>query len=109
ADTVFTWQTYHQSFRIGSPLDAGWLVFFLCVGAAALDPSMRDLDAPGPAASAVLTKRRFAVLLAVAALLVPTIVTLRAGNEVPLFLTASIALFGLVLARMFGVVKAWEQ
>jgi diguanylate cyclase (GGDEF)-like protein/PAS domain S-box-containing protein len=102
ADAVYTWQTFNDRFAAGGLLDSGWMLFYVCVGAAGLHPSMRELDAPAPTGPARITRARFALLLAIAALLVPVAVTLKAAarHELVVFVVASAVLFGLVLARM---------
>ena len=46
----------------GGPLEAGWLSFYLLLGAAALHPSMRRLADPVPQADPKHARRRLAIL-----------------------------------------------
>jgi diguanylate cyclase (GGDEF)-like protein/PAS domain S-box-containing protein len=43
ADCVYGWIQLHGSWKVGGPTDLGWVLFYVCWGAAALHPSMRDL------------------------------------------------------------------
>ncbi|WP_433615906.1 putative bifunctional diguanylate cyclase/phosphodiesterase [Dactylosporangium sp. CA-139114] len=111
ADAAYTWQSLRGGFHAGSWVDAGWIGFYLCVGCAALDPRMRTLDERLPPAAPRLSSGRVAVLLAVAALLIPVVVTVRAAasGELAVFLTASCALFVLVLVRLADVVNVLRE
>src|SRR5204863_8388751 len=106
ADSLYTVETLNGVFVAGSLLDVGWMAFYLAVGAAALHPAMVALDQPAPAAPSRITRGRFAIVLAVAALLVPMIITVRSAplGDLPVFLGVIFVLFSLVLARMAGLV-----
>ncbi|GGM73402.1 hypothetical protein GCM10007977_088740 [Dactylosporangium sucinum] len=110
-DAVYTWQSLNGEFRAGSWVDAGWIAFYLGIGCAALHPRMRRMDEPLPEAAARLSSGRFAVLLAVAALLIPVVVTIKSApaTELAVFLTASSVLFVLVLVRMADLVAALRE
>ncbi|GAB3846291.1 hypothetical protein GCM10027610_064120 [Dactylosporangium cerinum] len=110
-DGIFTWQSLHGQFRVGTWVDLGWLVFYIGAGCAALHPDMRRLTEPVPAAPARLTSGRFAVLLAVAALLIPAVITVRATavGELPVFLAASGVLFALILIRMADLMAVLRE
>ncbi len=107
ADTIYTVQTLNRVFVAGGVLDLGWMVFYLAVGTAALHPSMVDLDRPMPTGPDRITRGRFAITLAVAALLVPLIITVRSAElgDLPVFLGVIFVLFSLVLARMAGLAQ----
>src|SRR5262249_46190199 len=107
ADALYTVETLNGVFGAGSVLDAGWMLFYLAVGAAALHPSMVDLDRPMPTGPDRITRGRFAIVLAVAALLVPLLITVRSARlgDLPVFLGVIFVLFTLVLARMAGLVQ----
>ena len=107
ADAFYTVETLNGVFVAGGLLDTGWMLFYLAVGSAALHPSMVDLDRPTPAGPDRITRGRFAVVLAVAALLVPLIITVRSARlgDLPVFLGVIFVLFSLVLARMVGLVQ----
>lgn len=100
--------TYHHQLS----LDVGWTAFYLLWGAAALHPSMRELEQPSPDDEAKLTPLRL-VLLAGASLVAPVMELLsaaRAGDtDMIVVIAASIGLFGLVVARMAGLVRQQER
>src|SRR5579863_900970 len=48
ADCIYGWIQLHGLWRVGGPTDLGWVLFYVCWGAAALHPSMRDLTAERP-------------------------------------------------------------
>jgi diguanylate cyclase (GGDEF)-like protein/PAS domain S-box-containing protein len=110
-DAVYSWLSLRGAFHAGTWVDAGWIVFYVCFGGAALHPDMRALDQRLPAAPPRLSSGRFAVLLAVAALLIPVVVTVKsaASTELAVFLTASCVLFVLVLARLGDVVNVLRE
>jgi diguanylate cyclase (GGDEF)-like protein/PAS domain S-box-containing protein len=93
-------------------VDAGWLAFYVCFGAAALHPSMRELDQPAPSGEGKITRARFGVLLALASLLAPTVLAIQdargEGVDVPVVVGCSVALFLLATFRMGGLVTALE-
>jgi diguanylate cyclase (GGDEF)-like protein/PAS domain S-box-containing protein len=107
ADAVYTWQSLRGTFHAGTWVDVGWIAFYLCTGCAALHPRMRSVDEPLPPAAPRLSSGRVAVLLAVAALLIPVVITVKsaASTELAVFLTASCVLFVLVLVRLADVVN----
>ncbi|MFI5910800.1 putative bifunctional diguanylate cyclase/phosphodiesterase [Dactylosporangium sp. NPDC051541] len=111
SDTVYTWQSLRGDFHAGSWVDASWGAFYLCVGCAALHPAMRTVDERLPAAPPRLSSGRVAVLLAVAALLIPVVITIKsaASTELAVFLTASCVLFVLVLVRLADVVNVLRE
>jgi diguanylate cyclase (GGDEF)-like protein/PAS domain S-box-containing protein len=90
--------------------DIGWLFYFASLGSAALHPSMRDLDHPAPRGVLKITRVRFGVLLAVAALLPPAVIAVQATRggwlSIPLIGGVGCVLFTLVLIRMSGLVVA---
>ena len=92
--------------------DAGWITFYVLWGAAALHPSMRELDEPRPAHETRLTPLRLALLFA-ASLVAPVIEFWReaSGGDFDLLvvITASGILFGFVLVRMTGLVRRHER
>jgi len=93
-------------------LDIGWIGFYLLWGAAALHPSMRELEEPSPDAEAKLTPVRLA-LLAGASLIAPTIELIDAvrsdNTDLIVIIAASVFLFSLVVARMAGLVRQQER
>ncbi len=97
------------SYTVGSWLDIGWMSSYVLWGAAALDPSMRQLSARAPDTAASLSRHRL-VLLAGATLIAPVAILANSiwpigGFSVPMTAAVSVVLFGLVLARMVGLVS----
>jgi PAS domain S-box-containing protein len=97
------------SFSIDRLLDAGWMCSYLLWGAAALDPSMRELSTPTGSTDTSLSGRRV-LLLAAAALVAPATLLVNSwrpveGFDVPVVAASSAVLFGLVLVRMLGLVS----
>ncbi|WP_432839222.1 putative bifunctional diguanylate cyclase/phosphodiesterase [Dactylosporangium sp. CA-092794] len=111
ADAVYTWQSLRGEFHAGSWVDLGWIGFYLCVGGSALHPGMRRVDERLPPSAPRLSSGRVAVLLAVAALLIPLVITVKAAEstELAVFLTASCVLFVLVLVRLADVVAVLRE
>jgi diguanylate cyclase (GGDEF)-like protein/PAS domain S-box-containing protein len=93
-------------------LDVGWIGFYLLWGAAALHPSMSEIDRPAVQSGGVLTRFRLG-LLAGASLIAPTIGIvddLNAGDyDFAVVRAASIVLFGLVVSRMAGLMRQQER
>ena len=48
ADCVYGWIQFHGSWKVGGPTDLGWVLFYLCWGAAALHPAMREVTVEQP-------------------------------------------------------------
>jgi len=115
SDTVYAMQQIVGTWVPGGVTDVVWSGFYLAFGAAAMHPSMRQLDEPAPASPPKITRLRFGVLLALAALLVPAAVTvevIRGGLEhvhVQLMGSVGCLLFALVLLRMSGLVSALHE
>ena len=111
-DFVYGLMLLHGTYDHQLSLDVGWIAFYLLWGAAALHPSMRELEEPSRDAEPKLTPVRLA-LLAGASLIAPTIELLdavREGNtDLIVIISASIFLFTLVLARMAGLVRQQER
>jgi PAS domain S-box-containing protein len=98
------------SYNVGSALDVGWMCTYLLWGAAALDPSMRELSTRASATDTSLSGRRV-LLLAAATLVAPATLLVNSwwpvdGFDVPVAAAASAVLFGLVLVRMLGLVSS---
>jgi hypothetical protein len=93
-------------------LDGGWIGFYLLWGAAALHPSMSELDQPAVQSGGALTPFRLG-LLAGASLIAPTIGIvddLNAGDfDFAVVRAASIVLFCLVVSRMAGLMRQQER
>lgn len=112
SDVIYGWQILQDTYVQGSPLDAGWIAFYVLFGAAALHPSVPKFSQPRREAHPRLTPSRLA-LLAGATLLAPGVQTAQAvfhqTSSVPAVTgVASIVLFTLVVLRMAGLVRAQE-
>jgi diguanylate cyclase (GGDEF)-like protein/PAS domain S-box-containing protein len=94
-------------------LDAGWIAFYILWGAAALHPSMARLDQPvSSGEAAVLTRFRLALLTggSMVAPIIGLVHDVRVGDmDFAVVRAASLALFGLVVARMAGLVRVQEH
>jgi signal transduction histidine kinase len=92
----------------GSPIDAAYMGFALCCGAAALHPSMATVAAPSPPAAARRPRWRLA-FLAGAAVLAPAVQLLEWTRgrpiEVPVVAAGSIIMFLLIVARTQGLTR----
>jgi diguanylate cyclase (GGDEF)-like protein/PAS domain S-box-containing protein len=104
--------TLHGMYEHQLSLDAGWIGSYLLWGAAALHPSMAGLEQPAVGREAVLTRARLG-LLTCASLMAPIIGLIhdvRVGDvDYAAIRIASIALFGLVVVRMAGLVRQQER
>jgi diguanylate cyclase (GGDEF)-like protein/PAS domain S-box-containing protein len=93
-------------------LDTGWIGFYLLWGAAALHPSMSEIDQPAVQSGGLLTRFRLG-LLAGASLIAPTIGIVDDLNngdyDFAVVRGASIVLFGLVVSRMAGLMRQQER
>ena len=111
-DFIYGLMLLHGTYDHQLSLDIGWIAFYVLWGAAALHPSMRELEEPSPDAEAKLTPVRLA-LLAGASLVAPTIELIdavRSGNtDLIVTIGASVVLFTLVVARMAGLVRQQER
>ena len=92
-------------------LDVGWISFYLLWGAAALHPSMRDLERAAPDRDTRLTPLRL-VTLVCASLIAPVMALLQVideGDDQFVVNVAAIILFALVVTRMAGLVRQQER
>jgi len=108
ADTAFGVVTLRGPYPPGTPIDAGYIVFLIACGAAALHPSMAEVATPG----ATVTPRRprwRLVPLGAAAILAPAVQMLEWTRgqpiEVPVVATGSIVMFLLIVARTQGLTR----
>jgi diguanylate cyclase (GGDEF)-like protein/PAS domain S-box-containing protein len=94
----------------GQPwLDVGWISFYLLWGAAALHPSMRELERPSDREPRLSATRL--ALLTGASLMAPLIAlmqTVEGTRDRAVANVAAVMLFGLVVARMSGLVRQQE-
>ena len=112
-DTVYTYisvtgAVYDQS----GYLEAGWGLFYLLWGAAALHPSMRTLSDKAPDVERGMSRPRL-LLLGAASLIAPGVMLIQFGRadnaDMPVLIGASVMLFVLVVLRMAGLVRRQEQ
>jgi diguanylate cyclase (GGDEF)-like protein/PAS domain S-box-containing protein len=92
-------------------LDAGWISYYLCWGAAALHPSMRSLEEPAPEREVKLSRSRL-VVLTIASLIAPATQVLVGGAQgidMRVMIASSSSLFLLVVARMAVLVRQQER
>jgi diguanylate cyclase (GGDEF)-like protein/PAS domain S-box-containing protein len=110
-DSIYAWKLLHGGYNTGGVLDAGWALFYVLLGAAALHPSMAALSQRAPAPGVGLSRRRI-VLLALASLTAPVMLIVRAALGAPLevyvLAAASAVLFALVITRMTGIMRRHE-
>ncbi|HYN92130.1 MAG TPA: EAL domain-containing protein [Thermoleophilaceae bacterium] len=111
-DFVYGLMILHGTYDHQLWLDAGWIGFYLLWGAAALHPSMSDIDQPTVKRGEVLTRFRL-VLLSGASLVAPVIGMLHdlhvGDYDFAVVRAGSIVLFGLVVSRMAGLVRQQER
>ena len=112
-DTLYTYISvqglvYNQS----GYLEAGWGIFYLLWGAAALHPSMRNLSDKAPDVERRMSKLRL-LLLGGASLIAPGVMLIQLSRadsvDMPVLIGASVMLFVLVVLRMSGLVRRQEQ
>jgi signal transduction histidine kinase len=102
---------YHTESLNGRLLDAGWLTFYLLLGASALHPSMRTLSERDLRARSRLA-RGWLAFLAGAALLTPATIILQSfrgpQHDTAVLAVACALLFLLVIYRMSGLIRQVE-
>jgi diguanylate cyclase (GGDEF)-like protein/PAS domain S-box-containing protein len=114
ADSVYGIANLHTSFNWhdGNPFDLGWILFYVCWGAAALHPSMRELSEPRRAAPLRTSNGRL-LLLGAVSLVAPVALFVEAllGRLTDAAAIAGVAalMFLLVVLRMALVVRAHGQ
>ena len=106
SDTAYSVLQVSGGYQAGGPVDAGWIAWYACWGAAALHPSMAALSEPAPAREQRLGRVRL-WLLALASLVAPAIAAGQAALhrpvDVPAFVLGSVVLSLLALARVAGL------
>jgi diguanylate cyclase (GGDEF)-like protein/PAS domain S-box-containing protein len=111
-DFIYGIMTLDNSFHHQLLLDLGWISFLLMWGAAALHPSMVELQEPVRDSEAKLTHLRLALLTG-ASLIAPICILLkelhRVDYDLSVIVCSSIVLFGLVVARMADLVRQQER
>ncbi len=112
SDAFYAVAVLNETYKLGSPMDYGWLLAYTLWATAALHPSMRLLTEPTRGYRPRLTSRRIA-LLAAASLLAPGVLAIEhaRGNphSVPVVVGATVVLFLLSLVRLSGIVREHES
>ncbi|HET9740746.1 MAG TPA: EAL domain-containing protein [Solirubrobacteraceae bacterium] len=110
-DFVYGLVTLNGTYTGQLTLDAGWIAFYLLWGAAALHPSMRELEQAAPDRDMRLRPVRLSLLLT-AAVIAPVIEMaqeIEQTDDLIVVNVASIVLFGLVVVRIAGLVHQQER
>jgi diguanylate cyclase (GGDEF)-like protein/PAS domain S-box-containing protein len=109
-DSAYTYALLTDAYDHQLVYDAGWIVYYLLWGAAALHPSMRTLSEPALDTRSRLTPLRLS-LLAGACLIAPGIRAWQSWGDTDklVLISASAFLFLLVVARMAGLVRQEER
>jgi diguanylate cyclase len=107
-DVAYAFQVADETYVAGSLIDAGWMIAYALVAAAALHPSMRDLARPHPVEVAWLGKVRltFLTLALLTGPILVLMVDVSLASDVPILAAGSAILSVLVLVRLAGVVNA---
>jgi diguanylate cyclase (GGDEF)-like protein/PAS domain S-box-containing protein len=79
SDVAYGWIQLNGTWRLGTPVDLGWVAFYVLWGAAALHPSMRELTEPKVLRQNNERLRRL-VLLGLASLIAPTVLLVEVLN-----------------------------
>jgi diguanylate cyclase (GGDEF)-like protein len=112
SDALYGAKLVGASTGTGGLMHAGWALYYVLLGSAALHPSMRLLSTPGPQSDGRLSRVRLA-LLTCASLTVPLLIVLREALHESLDLYvlvgSSACMFALVLLRMAGIVRRNEE
>jgi signal transduction histidine kinase len=110
ADEVYGFTA--SSYTSGDAVDAGWMLAYVLLGAAALHPSMRDLEMPRRRATLHVGAWRIG-LLTCAALSPAAILLVQyargAPLEIPAVFTGAVLISSLVVWRLTGILRALEQ
>ncbi|MFF8289418.1 aminotransferase class I/II-fold pyridoxal phosphate-dependent enzyme [Streptomyces sp. NPDC016309] len=108
SDVLYGLMQLQGTWRVGTYMDLGWVVFFTAWGLAALHPSMVRLTEHVPQPGPGLAKRRLAVL-AVASLIAPVMLLVEAllghVRDAAVIAVFSALMFLLVMARLWELVS----
>jgi diguanylate cyclase (GGDEF)-like protein/PAS domain S-box-containing protein len=108
ADTFYGWIQLHGSWKVGGPTDLGWVLFYVCWGAAALHPSMRNNTVEQPRRARPLSPGTL-VLLSITALLAPSLIIWRdvVGDvqDAGVLAGATAVIFVLVMLRLTALAR----
>ncbi|MBV1855032.1 putative bifunctional diguanylate cyclase/phosphodiesterase [Catellatospora tritici] len=111
ADVLYGLVQLHGFWRVGGPVDLGWIIFYACWGAAGLHPSMADLTTPRVVRPREMTT--FHQVLLTLFVLIPLIVLIygvgQGRLQYPMVIVAFVvATFLLALIRLFGVINSYR-
>jgi signal transduction histidine kinase len=108
SDALYGLIQLQGTWQVGGPVDLGWILFYVCWGAAALHPSMTELSEQATLSSRLPRSRL--ILLAAAALMAPAVLVIQAARGQPIDVLViaggSAVLFLLTLARIGGLASA---
>jgi diguanylate cyclase (GGDEF)-like protein/PAS domain S-box-containing protein len=108
ADCIYGWIQLHGSWNVGGPTDLGWVLFYLCWGAAALHPAMRDLTLEQPWRPRHLNLYTLP-LLSASALVAPVVIEWRdidgVAKNAGILAGFSAVIFSLVMLRLTGLAR----
>jgi diguanylate cyclase (GGDEF)-like protein/PAS domain S-box-containing protein len=111
-DFVYGLITLANAFHHQLWMDTGWIYFYLLWGAAALHPSMREVEQPEPSHEPRLTPIRLGLLTG-ASLIAPAILLVKSMHrgdlDAVVVISSSVVLFCLVILRMGGLVRQRER
>lgn len=111
-DVLYSIATANDVYELGGPIDAGYMVAYILLGAAALHPSMRWLDQRAAAAVTRVSPRRIALLTGAAVLpLAILLVQYLRGTSlyVPLLAVGGAVLVVLMVVRLRGLVHSQRR
>ena len=114
ADVAYGTIQLNGSWSVGGPTDIGWVLFYICWGAAALHPSMRELTTPQPARPRPLTATSLAASSALA-MVAPGLLAWRSltshhDPDAAVISCVAALQFLLVLVRLIGMARSqWRD
>jgi diguanylate cyclase (GGDEF)-like protein/PAS domain S-box-containing protein len=112
SDVCYGWIQLHSTWRTGTPIDLGWALYYTGWGAAALHPTMRQVDQVARRPSERLSRPRVAALAAASLIppgvLISQALTGRVRDGVTIGVFAA-TLFGLVISRLARIVASHRQ
>jgi hypothetical protein len=108
ADIAYGLIQVHGTWKVGTSVDLGWILFYACWGAAALHPSMRELTEPRVTPHHEEGFRRL-LLLGLACLIAPAVLLVEVitgdVHDGAMIAVLSAVLTGLVLTRLARAVQ----
>lgn len=112
ADVLYGLIQINGSWQTGTPVDLGWVAFYVAWGGAALHPSMRQLTQPRSGPPGEGGSRRV-VLLGLMSLIAPVVLLEESArgavHDGPVIAVVSALMFLLVLWRLAGVAARHRQ